>query len=382
MKVLYFSRDYTTHDRRFLAKLARTDHEIYYMRLENDAIQYESRPIPEGIQLVDWAGGHEPCNSPEEWFKLIPDYERVLNELHPDIIHAGPIQSCGFMTAVTGFSPFLLMSWGSDILIDSERNDLFRWMTSYALRRSDMFACDALSVRSKAKSLIPYPDHRIVQFPWGVDLDHFTSLDGVPALRKRLGWISDFVIISTRAWEPIYDIEVLLSAFASAYRTEKSLRLLLLGTGTLASRINKFIEEQGLQDVIYTAGQVSQDNMPEYFGNADLYISCSQSDGSSLSLLEAMAMSLPVIVSDIDSNREWVVPGENGWLAPVGDVSAFAGAISEAANSQEKQTRMSMSNRNTVEEKANWDNNFALLLDTYEKLHLMVKGKNEYLEYK
>ena len=49
--------------------------------------------------------------------------------------------------------------------------------------------------------------------------------------------------------------------------------------------------------------------MPKWFRAADTYISCAQSDGTSVSLLEAMATGLPLIVTDIPSNREWVVEG-------------------------------------------------------------------------
>ena len=53
-------------------------------------------------------------------------------------------------------------------------------------------------------------------------------------------------------------------------------------------------------------------------------MSASLSDGSSVSLMEAMASGLPVLVSDIPGNREWVTE-ENGWLFAVNDVTVIAG---------------------------------------------------------
>ncbi len=60
MRVLYFSAGYSTHDHRFLAALAGTQHEVYYLRLEGGQRQVEDRPVPAEIQQVHWAGGHEP----------------------------------------------------------------------------------------------------------------------------------------------------------------------------------------------------------------------------------------------------------------------------------------------------------------------------------
>src|SRR5712692_4586438 len=135
MRVLFFSRDYTTHDRRFLLKLEQSTHEIYFLRLEDDGMRYESRPLPPSIHVVEWAGGKHRASTPESWLKLMPSFEEVLDAIRPDVVHAGPVQSCGFMAALTGFRPIIVMSWGSDILVDADRDEFWRWMTRYTLAR-------------------------------------------------------------------------------------------------------------------------------------------------------------------------------------------------------------------------------------------------------
>lgn len=100
MRILYFTRDYTTHDRRFLEKMAQSRHAIFFLRLEDDGIDYENRPLPDGIVPVIWQGGKSPARTPENWIRLMPDLSRVLNEVRPDLVHAGPVQSCAFMTVL------------------------------------------------------------------------------------------------------------------------------------------------------------------------------------------------------------------------------------------------------------------------------------------
>ena len=64
MRILYFTRDYTTHDRRFLEALANTEHKVYYLRLERRGHQLEDRPLPPEIELIPWAGGQKPAQLP------------------------------------------------------------------------------------------------------------------------------------------------------------------------------------------------------------------------------------------------------------------------------------------------------------------------------
>jgi hypothetical protein len=57
MKIIYFSKNYTPHDYRFLSSLAGTEHEIFYLKLEANKRQIEDRPAPENVQQILWAGG-------------------------------------------------------------------------------------------------------------------------------------------------------------------------------------------------------------------------------------------------------------------------------------------------------------------------------------
>ncbi len=368
MRILYFSRDYTTHDRRFLLKLAQSSHQIYFLRLEDDGIPYENRLLPEKVHPIDWAGGRQPYKSIEAWLGLMPAFETVLNDLQPDLVHAGPVQSCGFMTALANFHPFMVMSWGSDILVDTDRNDTWRWVTRYTLEHSDMLVCDSDSVRKKVKQIIPYPNERIVQFPWGINLQRFQNRKSLN-LRQELGWgKNSLIVLSTRSWEPIYGIDILLEAFRQVYTKNADLRLALLGTGSQSPEIQRFIETHRLGDVVFQPGVVPNEQIPDYFLSADLYMSCAYSDGTSISLLEAMAGGLPVIVTDGPGNREWVAPGENGWLAPAGSAEVFATSLLQAASqSKVEQTRISRNNRQVAESRANWDANIIKLLEAYER---------------
>ena len=262
------------------------------------------------------------------------------------------------------------------MLIDADRNDFWRWMTRYALKRADIFVCDCQAVQDKAKELTGYPDERIVQFPWGVDPNFYAPGEDAIGLRNRPGWEDAFVVLSTRSWEPIYGIDVLLDAFRKSIAQNPRLRLILLGEGSLSSSIERLISESGLNDLVYRPGVISQERLPNYFRAADLYVSCSLSDGSSVSLLEAMATGLPVVVTDAPGNHEWIVTGENGWLAAPGDADAFKRAMLDAAEmTHSGRERMAIANRRLIEQRADWNVNFGKLLAAYDYLEARFRRK-------
>jgi L-malate glycosyltransferase len=378
MRILYFSRSYTIHDYRFLTALARSGHEMHFVYLEYDPAVMETRPLPANVAPVKWTGGAKARLAIEERLALMPEFENILSSIRPDVVHAGPVPSCAFMVALAGFRPLLAMSWGSDLLVQTERDPAARWMARYALNHSDILIADCGAVARKARQLVNYPADRIVQFPWGVDLELFNP--GLPAIRLRRppGWENAFVILSTRSWEPEYGIKFLLQAFHSAHQRESRLRMLLLGSGSLREEILATIRDLRLDSAVYAPGQVPESQLPGYFQAADVFVSSAYSDGSSISLLEAMATALPVIVVDNESNREWITPGNGGLLTAYGDTNSLGQALLQvAAMDAEQRWHWGRHNRRIVEERANWRKNVGLLLDAYERCAYMATAGGE-----
>jgi glycosyltransferase involved in cell wall biosynthesis len=113
---------------------------------------------------------------------------------------------------------------------------------------------------------------------------------------------------------------------------------------------------------------VAEAGLADYFKNADVYLSCALSDGTSVSLLEAMAYGLPVVATDAPGNREWVVPGRGGWLAPPRDARAFADALVEAARLDDaSRATVAAQHREIVERRADWDANATRLIEAYDR---------------
>jgi glycosyltransferase involved in cell wall biosynthesis len=352
MRVLYFSRDYTPHDHRFLSALAGSPHQTGYLRLEDCGSSRETRPIPKGVEVLLWAGGRRPEKG-WSFLSLLPDFRRVIRVWKPDVIHAGPLPDVAFLAAICGFRPLVSMSWGYDILHDVHQDWLKSWAARLTLKRTTILFADCQAVASAAAGL-GMDASRIVIFPWGVNLATFTPrpqglFPNQTALRKRLGWTNDeFVLLSTRSLAPLYGIREVAQAFTRAAAHIPVLRLLILGGGPLEAELRSLFQARHLMERVVFGGQIPNPELPEYYRAADLYISASHTDGSSISLLEALACGCPALVSDIPGNTEWVREEGEGWLFRTGDAQMLEQAMMIAFERRDLLIEMGMNARCTA----------------------------------
>ena len=359
MKIIYFSLGYSTHDYRFLKSISEGGHDVFFVQLEGNARQVEDRLVPPNVQQVVWKGGREPFRW-SKLAKLVLDFRRLTREIKPDLIHAGPIQTCAFIAILSGFRPILTMSWGFDLMDDVHKSKWMEWVTRYTLKRSTFFTSDANVTRDMAVKYGMNPEKTVV-FPWGVDLEHFKP----KTFNLRL---STFTLFCNRSWETRYGVDVLARAFLKVAQQNENVDLILLSGGSQNANIRRILQSGGVLDRVTFGGQVSQTDLPRWYHMADLYVSPSHVDGSSVSLMEALGCGLPCLVSDIPANKEWVVENENGWLFRDGDADHLAEKILAAISQREKLPEIGRASRRSAEMRADWKKNAEVLMNVYRSL--------------
>ena len=361
MRVLYFTERDTPHDRRFLTALAGSDHQVFALRM------MECEPLtPKGVTEWGWPEGWPDWSNWAGWQAGVAGLSQLLAEITPDLVHAGPVQGPALVTALAGFHPLVTMSWGSDLVRTAHRSPWMHCATRYALDRTDIFLGDCQTVADAAAGF-GFPREKMVLFPWGVDLKVFSRENGFiegENLRTVLEWEDNFVLLCNRSWAPLYGVDLLARAFAAAVRQEPRLRLLLVGDGPQAGLIHAILDPLG--EMVHFTGRIGRMELPAYYHAADLYISPSHSDGSSISLLEAMACGRPVLVSDIPSNREWVSEGLNGRLYNDGSEADLTAKLVELVTDPALADYGQQAYATAVE-RADWTVNFQKCLLAYRE---------------
>jgi glycosyltransferase involved in cell wall biosynthesis len=366
VKILYLTDNDSVHNRRFLEKLAGAGHEVWHWNLT------ATHPLElglGGVHSIVAARSVGGDASPNQYRELLSQMQSVIQEVRPAVVHAGPIPSAGYLAALADFHPLLLMSWGSDVLLHAERSSEWKQATEFALRKADAFFCDCTTVLRAARNYRSFTDSQVVQFPWGVKPGVFSPEGPLPPGELFAPRAKETTFICTRSWDPLYGTDVLLEGFRRARCVNRSLRLLLLGGGSLERSMRDYVESCELREAVLLVGPQPEQDLPMWFRVAKAYITCAKSDGTSISLLEAMATGLPVIVTDIPSNREWVTEPDNGWLARTGSTESVADCMLRATNLTPEQRRsIAENNQRIVAERADWDKNFSRLLEMYERL--------------
>ncbi len=275
----------------------------------------------------------QPTPAGESQTRLLPTGEfgqrikalrAVLAEIKPHVIHTGPLQRVTFLTVLATDLPVVAASWGSDLLFEAANDPVWRDVAAFSLSRARGFLADCATVFEAACQLGYRGPHACI--PWGIDVSQFCP----KGARLKFGPPGAFVILSTRNWEDIYDVASLAQAFADL-EPDTHGHLVLCGSGSEENRLRCILEDATAGGRVTWLGRVNQTELPKIYRGADLYVSTSKSDGSSVSLLEAMGCGRPVLVSDIPSNREWVHSAEHRFS--VGDTEGLSASLRRLARS-------------------------------------------------
>ncbi len=280
------------------------------------------------------------------WFAAVPRVRALARALAPDLVHGHYITSYGMWAASCGRRPLVLSAWGSDILVSPHASRLVRWLTGWTLRRAQLITADS---QDTLAAIAGYgPRGRLEQVLWGADTSRFRP---VAAADKG----DRFRIVSLRAWEPLYRIDVVIDAVAALLDALPHIRaqveLHLLGGGSQEDALRERVAALGLTPIVHFHGRVDELRMAELVNAAHVSVSIPQSDATSVSLLESMAAGLPVIVSDLAANRQWV-DSRGGFVVDGASASAVAQALLALASQPSLALAMGRHNRAAVEPEA------------------------------
>lgn len=277
----------------------------------------------------------------------------------PHVINAHFVPNYGLIAAMINRQPWVLTTWGSDVMTDPGKSPLHRMRTRYVLRRAAYVTSDARVMTEKLIDL-GVPKGRVLTFPFGVDIDLFypRTQPVLPGPR----------VLSNRKLEPVYSVSTVIDAFPAVRETFHDATLTVAGDGALRAeleaRANRSIGRSGITFV----GGVDHERMPTLLRDHHIYVSTSLSDTTSVSLLEAMAVGLFPVVSDIPANREWINHGENGMLVPVQQPMKLATTISAAWRDQELRENAARFNLQLIREKAEWRKNMEPVHELFRSL--------------
>ena len=150
--------------------------------------------------------------------------------------------------------------------------------------------------------------------------------------------------------EPVKNQQLLIHAFAEFVKEHEDYKLEFFGKGSLEEELWELAKALGIEEKVVFHGFCA--NVKEKIHDSSMFVLCSNYEGVSNSMIEALAMGIPVIATDcpVGGARSCIKHGENGLLIPVGDQEALTKCMIELAENNELSERLSV-NAEKIREK-------------------------------
>lgn len=287
--------------------------------------------------------------NPLKLWKALKQLRRFLQEVQPDIIHVHQINRMAFWVTIIARKhaiPVVETAWGSDVLLMPHKNSVFRFMVTSTLKRGDIITGDSQEMIDGMRSLQPNKAYHWVQY----------GVEPVESGEKAQ------VIYSNRLLKPLYNIDRIIALFSDFHARHPEWKLLIGGSGEEESQLREKVREYQLESAVQFCGWLDQDANRNNYAAASIYVSLPSSDGTSVSLLEAMSAGCIPVVSDLPANRAWIVDNVNGVIDTPGNENPFDRAL------KLPRELVAAQNRSTIAEKATRDRSVQAFYQFYTQL--------------
>lgn len=388
MKVLMLASGSTIHSKRVLNWLLENGCSVVFMDYKNPAPKlarnrdrFRYLPYPyTGVSFYRNLLGSRISSQLSFWIVALP-LRMVWRYIKPDVVHLHQVDDRAYHCARVGLKPLILTVWGSDVNqhflpgADPHR----RRMASQALSAADLIMVDAPDMAEKC-ALLAGREVRMELLPLGVNTKAFRpGYDEAAAeWRRRLAIPSDAaVLLSIRAWKPIYNHHSILEAFSQARLRLKRNSLLVFKTYELTRYpdlqryeigLRKRVQELGLADSVRWLGEVAFEQMPEIYALADIILNYPTMDAFPVTFLEAAACERPVITCRLPSYEGSFAESFFHMVEP-DKVAALADAIVEVVNEPpDQRTALLVEARRVVQQEYDEAISAERLLKLYREL--------------
>ena len=288
----------------------------------------------------------------------------LVRRIRPDLIHAHFIAKYGFHLPGLRFCPTVVSAWGDDVLILPKKSRLIRFFTKKVLSSANLIYAASRDIRDHIIRDFGIPPEKVKYLPFGIDTNQFAPDFNAHATTER----QTIEVFSNRAFFPVYDNATLVRGFAIAWRQDQRLHLTLKGEGPDEQVIRDLVGNLGLSDKVSFRKKSDYAIVPRDYRQADIFITTSVSDGTPVSVLEAMASGLPCIATSVGGIPEWVMNGTTGILIDPCSPEQVAEALIALAGNSELRHRLGSAARKAVVKNGQWNTLMTQAEKDYQEL--------------
>ena len=286
-------------------------------------------------------------------FSTVRGIKKQITSFQPNIIHVHQANSYAFFALLASRKssiPIVLTAWGSDVLLLPKINVLLKKMVQFNLRNADFLTCDSTFMAQEMEKFATLKN-KILVANFGIDV-------------TPVNCPKENIIYSNRLHKKLYRVDKIIEAFVRFKENSerKDWRLVVAATGTETDNLKKKASSLGLTNDIDFVGWIQKEDNEEWYSKAKIWVSIPESDATSISLLEAMALGSIPVVSDLPANREWIQSGVNGIVVEDLDSDFISKALTL------NQSNAIEINKKRIEQDGTKESNRAKFLQLYQTI--------------
>ncbi len=287
--------------------------------LPAEGLEVRTRPLPTSLPAA---------------IQAARGFLRDVRAFAPDVLHVHYAGGrLGTLASLSPVRPLVVTVMGGDVQPEQHLGGLpalERRATRRLLEEADLILAKSDSLRAEIARFGTF-EHKIETVRWGLDLTRVQRVpEAAAALRARLGLRpSDRVLLSPRILRPLYNVHVIVEAFAQVVHQQPDALLLLTEhrpDESYRERLRQRVAALGLSARVRFIGHVPYADVPALMSLADVMVSIPFSDGLPQSLFEAMACRTPAVIGRLSAYEELVRDGQHVLMADL-DADAVAHAI-------------------------------------------------------
>lgn len=362
MKICIVTHSTNRFGRHYVRSFRERGHEVISLLLDGEKESFcGSQAIP--LRRAFAAG---KTNSRFPYIRLVLPVRRAIKAIRPDIVFALYLSSAGVIACLSGAPHVIVSARGGDVNTHIHSR-LWRLIFRWQANRSDLIHTVSQPLLDTLRNQVGIRESQLCVCPIGVDADLFAWID--PARRPNAGRI-----ICTRAHAPVYNHLTLIRAITELKRRGILCHVTFASCTGDVQATRRLVEKYDVGDIVTFLSGYEQCELSDLLANADVYVSCSLSDGTSSSLLEAMSTGTFPIVSDIVANRPWIQDGKNGVLFRPQDDTDLANHLEDALQKPDIRVQAGKGSRAIVLKRGQKNQNMDCLLSAFERC--LTQGAN------
>lgn len=326
------------------------------------SIHKVTRPLLNSIKVII-IGNNKKVSYLLYAFKI----RRIIQNIKPDIVHSHSAGGYSFLGMVCGIKPWIISVYGSDVYMAPNKSFFHRMMIGIMLSKASLVLSTSKAMANHVKKLYSNVMLPLVT-PFGVDTALFK--------KKTEHMHSGLVIFGiVKKLEKVYGIDILLHAFSIVKnKAQCAVQLHIVGEGSEMHALLALCKSLNINDNVFFHGSLANVKVPKFLESLDIFVVPSREESFGVAAVEASAMSLPVIASNVGGLAEVIIDGETGILVPSENPEALSKAMLRLINDKGLAKRLGIAGRNRVEQEYDWVTNVLRMVSFYEKV---IMGEGE-----